>query len=94
MIPRGLRFLFSRPQREELAAEHVVREHHRGRVLDDILHDPYLTDPYTRRLMERVLERPDVVRAVADDMAAAHLQNADPRRPADAGGTGHASRAG
>jgi hypothetical protein len=38
--PGTLVLLLSRPQREELAAEHVVREHHRGRVLGEILADP------------------------------------------------------
>jgi hypothetical protein len=73
VIPRGLRFLFSRPQGEELAAEHIVREHHFGRVMEDIVHDPYLTDHCTREQLRRVLDRPEVVRAVADDTAAAHL---------------------
>ena len=45
---------------------YVVREHRRGRSLREILEDPYL-----RRLSvggrEHLLDRPDVIRAVAAD---------------------------
>jgi len=70
-------FLFARPQKEELVAEYVVREHHRGRSLEEILDDPYVTNRCTPEAIRRVLERPEVVRALGDDIAAArgsHLQ--------------------
>ena len=60
-------FLFARPQKEELIAEYVVREHHRGRSLDDILGDPYITNRVTPDQVKRVLERPEVIHAIADD---------------------------
>jgi hypothetical protein len=66
-------FLFARPQREELVAEYVVREHHRGRSLSDILDDPYVKNRCTPEQVRRVLERPEVVHALGDDVAAAHL---------------------
>jgi hypothetical protein len=67
-------FLFARPQREELVAEYVVREHHRGRSLSDILDDPYVKNRCTPEQVRRVLERPEVVHALGDDVAAARVQ--------------------
>ena len=60
-------FLFTRPQKEELVAEYVVREHHRGRTLAEILDDPYVTNRCTPEQVRRVLERPEVIHAVGDD---------------------------
>jgi hypothetical protein len=66
-------FLFARSQKEELIAEYVVREHHRGRSLNDILDDPYITNRATPDQVKRVLERPEVIHAIGDDIAAAHI---------------------
>jgi len=66
-------FLFARPQREELVAEYVVREHHRGRSLTDILDDAYVKNRCTPEQVRRVLERPEVVHAIGDDVVAAHV---------------------
>jgi hypothetical protein len=65
-------FLFQRPQTEELVAEYVVREHRSGRSLDDILDDAYVKNRCTPEQVGRVLERPDVVHALGDDIAALH----------------------
>ena len=69
-IRTPLQFLFARSRNEDLVAEHVIREHHRGRALTDILTDAYITNRLTPDKVERVLERPDVIRAVGDDLAA------------------------
>ena len=66
-------FLFTRPQTEELVAEHIVREHHRGRSLDDILDDAYVKNRCTPEQARRALERPEVVKALGDDIVAAHI---------------------
>ncbi len=66
-------FLFARPQTEELIAEYLVREHHRGRSVDDILDDPYVTNRCTPEQIRRVFERPEVIHALGDDIVAAHL---------------------
>jgi hypothetical protein len=66
-------FLFARPQTEELVAEYVVREHHSGRSLDAILEDAYVTNRCTPEQIRRVLERPEVVHALGDDIAAARI---------------------
>jgi hypothetical protein len=64
-------FLFAKSQKEELVAAHIVREHHRGRSLTDILEDPYVTNRMNTEQVRRVLDRPEVVRAIGDDTVAA-----------------------
>jgi hypothetical protein len=66
-------FLFVRSQKDDLIAEYVVREHHRGRSLDDILEDPYITNRCTPEQVRRVLERPDLIHAIGDDVVAAQI---------------------
>ena len=54
-------FLFTRTKAEEVVAEYVIREHHRGRTLADILDDPYVTNRLTPEQARRLLDRPDGV---------------------------------
>ena len=61
-------FLFTRSRAEGAVAEYVVREHHRGRSLTEILNDPYVTNRCTREQIERLLDRPEVVHAIGEDM--------------------------
>lgn len=61
-------FLFTRSRAEAAVAEYVVREHHRGRSLTEILDDPYVTNRCTREQIDRLLDRPEVVRAIGEDM--------------------------
>ena len=56
--------------KEESLAAYIVREHRAGRSLDDILDDPYLKNRATGEQRLRLLERPDVIRAVGEDTAA------------------------
>ena len=42
-------FLFTRSSQEDRLAAYVIREHERGRALDDILDDPYVRTGPTRR---------------------------------------------
>jgi hypothetical protein len=65
-------FLFARSQKDDLVAEHLVREHHNGRSIDDILADAYVRNNLSHDGLHRLLDRPDVVRALGDDIAAAH----------------------
>ena len=69
-------FLFASKSGEDRVAVYIVREHHRGRSLGDILDDPYVKNRCTEREIARVLERPDVVHALGDDIAAAHTPEA------------------
>jgi hypothetical protein len=58
-------FLFQRSTSEERVAQYVVREHDRGRALNDILEDKYVVNrlpaPEQRA---RLLDRPEIIHAV------------------------------
>jgi hypothetical protein len=60
-------FLFTRSSQEERVAAYVIREHERGRSLDEILDDPYVRNRLTPAQQARLLDRPDIIRAVGDD---------------------------
>jgi hypothetical protein len=67
-------FLFATSSNEERVAAYVVREHDRGRSLDEILEDPYVVNRATPQEIGRILERPEVIRALGDDVAEAAKQ--------------------
>jgi hypothetical protein len=73
MLRSPFSFLFTKSQKEKLAAEYVIREHHRGRSLNDILDDPYIRNRCTDDQVRRVLEQPEVIHAIGEDIVAAHL---------------------
>lgn len=77
-IGRFLRGLFSflgaRSAQEERVAAYLIREHDRGRTLDDILDDPYVLNRLSSLEIARLLDRPDVIKAIGDDMAEAAKQ--------------------
>jgi hypothetical protein len=55
--------------KEESLAAYIIREHRSGRPLREILEDPYLKNRATEEQRLRLLERPDVIRAVGEDVA-------------------------
>ena len=59
-------FLFARSSAEERVATYVIREHQRGRDLKDILEDRYVQNRLTRQQQLRLLERPEVVKALGE----------------------------
>jgi hypothetical protein len=61
-------FLFARSSQEERVAAYVVREHDRGRSLADILDDRYVTNRLTPQQRARLLDRPDLIRALGEDI--------------------------
>ena len=63
--------LFAGSSREDQLAAYVIREHKTGRSLDEILADPYLRNRASAVEIRRLLERPDVVRAVGEHTAQA-----------------------
>jgi len=63
-------FLGTRSTQEERVAAYVIREHERGRSLEDILDDPYVRNRCSSAEIARLLDRPDIVKAIGDDMAA------------------------
>lgn len=60
-------FLFARSSQEERLAAYVIREHERGRSLDEILNDRYLVNRTTPAQRARLLDRPEVIRALGGD---------------------------
>ncbi len=64
-------FLFASKSGEDRVAVYIVREHKRGRSLEDILDDPFVKNRCTERELGRVLERPEVIHQLGDDIAAA-----------------------
>jgi hypothetical protein len=48
-----------------------MREHHRGRPLDEIMRDRYVQNRLTPQQQNRLLDRPDLIRAVGDDIVEA-----------------------
>ena len=65
-------FLFQRSSGEERVAQYVVREHDRGRSLAEIMEDKYVVNRLqTPQQRARLLDRPEVVKAVGEDMVEA-----------------------
>jgi hypothetical protein len=60
-------FLFARSSAEERVLAYVIREHQRGRALDEILRDRYVQNRLTPQQQGRLLDRPELIRAVGDD---------------------------
>jgi hypothetical protein len=67
-IKSAFSFLSSRTQSEERIAQYVIREHHRGRPLHDILEDHYVTNRLTAEQIKRLLDRPDLLHALGDGL--------------------------
>jgi hypothetical protein len=60
-------FLFTRSSHEDRVAAYVIREHERGRALGEILDDPYVRNRCTPEEVKRLLDRPELIRALGDD---------------------------
>ena len=57
--------------KEEALDAYLIREHKQGRALQEILDDPYLKNRASEEQRIRLLERPEVIRAIGEDTAAA-----------------------
>jgi hypothetical protein len=64
-------FLFTRRKKDELIAEYVIREHHRGRSLAEILKDPHIVNNYSPEDLAHLLDEPALIHAVGEDVIAA-----------------------
>jgi len=62
-------FMTTRSQSEERLAAYIIREHGRGRPLDEILEDPYVRNHAEGQVLGRVFERPEVIHAIGEDAA-------------------------
>ncbi len=67
-------FLFSRSSQEERLAAYLIREHERGRALAEILEDPYVRNRATPQEVARILDRPEVIRALGSSVVASEQQ--------------------
>lgn len=67
-------FLFARSSQEDRLATYVIREHARGRALNDVLDDPYVRNRATPDEIARLLDRPEVVHALGESTVAAEQQ--------------------
>ena len=61
-------FLFQRSSAEEHVARYVIREHDRGRGLDEILQDRYVQNRLSPEQQKRLLDRPEIMEAISSDM--------------------------
>ncbi|MFL5928654.1 MAG: hypothetical protein ACJ77E_17105 [Gaiellaceae bacterium] len=61
-------FLSTRSQAEERIIQYIIREHQRGRPLAEILEDHYVTNRMSKEQVRRLLDRPEVVHALGEDV--------------------------
>jgi len=67
-------FLFARSSQEDRLAAYVIREHDRGRSLNEVLDDPYVRNRATPQQVARLLDRPDVIHALGETRVAAQQE--------------------
>jgi hypothetical protein len=60
-------FLFQRSSAEEHVAMYVIREHERGRALEEIFQDRYVQNRLSPAQQKRLLDRPEIVGAVSGE---------------------------
>jgi hypothetical protein len=61
-------WLFQRGSGEEHVARYVIREHDRGRSLEEILSDKYVRNRLSPEQQRRLLDRPEIIEAISGDM--------------------------
>ena len=61
-------FLFARSGHEEQVAAYIIREHDHGRSLTEILDDPYVRNRCSPQETARLLERPELIHALGDNV--------------------------
>ena len=57
-------FLFAGSSKDQRIAAYLIREHDRGRRLDEIVEDPYVRNRVTEAELARLLARPEVIEAL------------------------------
>ena len=60
-------FLFQRSSAEEHVARYVIREHDRGRALEEILEDKYVQNRLSAEQVRRLLDRPEIIESFAGE---------------------------
>ena len=71
-------FLFQRSSAEEHVARYVIREHERGRALEEILQDRYVQNRLTPEQQRRLLDRPELVGAISGEKLEAANASVEP----------------
>ena len=66
--------LFQKSSGEDRVAQYVIREHDRGRPLSEILEDRYVQNRVTPDQRARLLDRPEVIKAIGKDTIASAQQ--------------------
>jgi hypothetical protein len=64
-------FLFAQSSAEERVAAYLIREHQRGRALEEILQDKYVQNRLTPEQQSRLLDRPELIHALGHDTVSA-----------------------
>ena len=64
-------FLFTRSSQGDRVAAYLIREHERGRSLTEILKDPYVRNRCTPEEQARLLDRPELIRALGTEVVTA-----------------------
>ena len=62
-----LSFFSTESKPESRLVTYIIREHQRGRPLAEILEDPYIRNRCTPHERDRLLDRPELVRALGKD---------------------------
>jgi len=70
-------FLFARSSNEERLAAYVIREHERGRSLDEVLQDPYVRNRASEEEVRRLLDRPELIHALGETTVASERERLD-----------------
>ena len=60
-------FLVARSSTEERVSAYVIREHGRGRGLNQILEDRYVQNRLSPQQRLRLLDRPELIQALGDE---------------------------
>ncbi len=68
-------FLFAKTAMEEQVVAYLMREHGRGRRVEEILQDRYIQNRLTPQQRARLLDRPDVIHALGEQNVDAARQN-------------------
>jgi hypothetical protein len=63
-------FLSGGAKADDRVVAYVLREHGRGRQLSEILQDPFIRNRMTPQQADRLLDSPEIIRAVGDDAVA------------------------
>jgi hypothetical protein len=64
-------FLFAKSSAEERVCAYLIREHERGRALEEILQDRYVQNRLTPAQQSRLLDRPELIHALGHDTVSA-----------------------